>query len=181
MTPALEQIERRRLALNVSRTELAVAAGIPLTYYSGFLIAGKRRPRETTLARLNTALSNIARKRGVDADFPPDFPLTVAYRLALIVAAHVLGHDAAAAQAADPARRATQCPDWMKAAEVRRLALYLLTSECGFSQSEVARAAGLTKQAVSEICKDMEAIRDEGSAFEAMVDTLRNWIMGEDE
>lgn len=173
--PALQQIERRRMALNVSRTELATAAGIALTYYSGFLIAGKRRPRESTLARLNTALSNIARKRGTDSDFP----MTVAYRLALIVAAHALGHDAAAAQTADPARRATQCPDWMKAAEVRRLALYLLTSECGFSQSEVARAAGLTKQAVSEACKDLENIRDEGSAFEAKVDMLRDWIMGD--
>lgn len=177
MMPALQRIEQRRMALNVSRTELTSAAGIALTYYSGFLIAGKRIPRKTTLARLNTALRNIAHKRGTRDS--PDFPLTIAYRLALIVAAHTLGHDAATAQTADPSRRATQCPDWMKAAEVRRLALYLLTSECGFSQSEVARAAGVTKGAVHEAVKDLEAIRDEGSDFEAMVDTLRNWIMGE--
>lgn len=176
MMPALQRIEQRRLALKISRTELERAAGLSANYLSA-VAASRYVPRESTLARLNTALSNIAKKRG-GGDMP-DFPLTVAYRLALIVAAHTLGHDASAAQAADPSRRATQCPDWMKAAEVRRLALYLLTSECGFSQSEVARAAGLTKQAVSEICRDMEAIRDEGSAFEAMVDTLRNWIMGE--
>lgn len=177
MSPALETIERRRAELGVTRTQLAAAARIPLSYYSGFLIAGRRAPREATVARLNAALDNLRKRRGRGDG--SDFALTIAFRLALIVAAHALGHDPLQAQSADPARRATQCPDWMKAAEVRRLALYLLTTECGFTKTAVGEAAGMTKQAVSEACKDLEAIRDEGSAFERMVDMLRDWIMGE--
>lgn len=176
MSPELQQIERRRMALNVSRTDLAAAAGMAVTYYSGFLIAGRRQPRASTLARLNTALDNLRKRRGRSDG--GDFALTVAFRLALVVAAHALGHDPLQAQDADPARRATSNPDWMKAAEVRRLALYLLVSECGFTKTAVGEAAGVTKQAVFETCKNLEAIRDEGSAFEAMVDTLRDWIMG---
>lgn len=176
MSPALESIERRRTELGVTRAELERRAELSPAYYSK-LLRGEHRPRETLIARLNAALNNIARKRGRGAEFP----LAMAYRLALIVAAHALGQDPAAAQAADPAQRATQSQGWMRAAEARRLALYLLTSECGFSQSDVARAAGMTRSAVHEACKDLETIRDEGSAFEAMVDRLRDWIMGDQE
>lgn len=176
MTPELQQIERRRMSLKVSRTDLERAANLSANYLSA-LIAGRRRPRKATLSRLNTALDNLRKARGRSDG--ADFALTVAFRLAVIVSAHALGHDPLAAQMADPARRATQSPDWMRAAEVRRLALYLLSSECGFTKTAVGDAAGMTKQAVSEVCKDLEAIRNEGSAFEQLVDTVRDWIMGE--
>lgn len=176
MSPALEEIERRRQELGITQVRLCAAAEINMTYYSGFLLRGNREPRASTIARLRKALNDLARR---GSPTTPEFSLTASFRLAMVVAAHALGADPAKAQASDPARRATQDPEWMKAAEVRRLALYLLTSECGFRQVDVARAAGMTRQAVHEAVKELEDQRDEGSAFEAMVDELREWIMGD--
>ena len=175
MTPELREIEQRRLALKVSQTKLCAAAGINVTYYSGFLLAAKRSPRPATIARLHAALNAIARRRRT----PDEFPLHIAYRLAVVMAAQAVGCDPVAAQDADPARRATQDPAWMAAASARRLALYLLSAECGIRQAAVARAAGLTRQAVSEACRAVEDLRDEGSALDATIDTLKLWIMGE--
>lgn len=176
MSPAVQSIEQKRLALKVSRSELERAAQLSDRYYAKIL-AGKHMPRAAVLARLNSALDNIRKRRKAGND--RDFALTVSYRLALIVAATALGHDPTNAQRQDPSRRATQCADWMAAVPVRRLAIYLLTSECGFSQSDVARAGGMTKQSVSDVCAELEDSRDEGSAFERLADTLRDWIMGE--
>ena len=177
MTPELQRIEQRRMALRVSRTQLAAAAGIPLTYYSGFLIAGRRKPRPATISRLNTALDNLRKARGRRDG--ADFALTVAVRLAIVVVALTQGHDPLDAQADDPARRATQSPDWICNAAVRRLAAYLLVTECGFSQSDVATAAGMTRQNMSELCAQIGAQRDDGNDLDVLAGTIGKWIMGE--
>lgn len=174
MTPELREIEQKRRALKVSRGDLEREAGISPNYLS-MVLAGRYRLRSETIARLHAALNAIARKRRT----PDDYPLHVVYRLAVVAAAQALGCDPVAAQDADPARRATQDPTWMAAASARRLALYLLSAECGIRQAAVARAAGLTRQAVSEACRAVEDLRDDGSALDATIDTLKLWIMGE--
>lgn len=87
MTPELQRIEQRRMALKVSRTELERAANLSANYLS-ILVASRRKPRPATISRLNTALDNLRKARGRRDG--ADFALTVAVRLAIVVVALVV-------------------------------------------------------------------------------------------
>jgi hypothetical protein len=171
MSPALAHIEAARAQLGIDAARLEAAAGLQGYYYRR-LLRGDFAPTPATLARLRTGL---ARCRARQTD---DRAMVLAYRLALALAAHVLGLDPARCQDQDPARRASFSREWMAASEARRLALYLLNAGCGFSQSAVARAAGMTKQAVSLACREIEDRRSD-RAFDELADRLTAAIMGE--
>lgn len=177
MSPALAQIEEMRRRLGVTRQELERAAGLGTAGYHVLFVADENgRPREVrpaTLARLRMGLARIrTRQHGTD------WPMLVCWRVALALAANALHLDPARCQDQDPARRASFSREWMAAAEARRLAMYLLNAGCGFSQSAVARAAGMTKQAVSLACREIEDRRSD-RAFDELADRLTAAITGE--
>lgn len=173
---ALAEIEARRQALGVSIDALERAAGIADGHYHA-LLGGAKRARHATLARMRITLQRLKLKQETGSE--EDYRLAVAYRLCVALAARELGRDAAAVHRSDPGRRATHDAQWMAAAEVRRLAVYLMNCGAGFRQTEVARAAGLTKQAVQLAVKDIEARRDEGSELDRMLVRLTAQIQGE--
>lgn len=168
-------IERRRTALGMTRTALERAAGLAGSYYSK-LLSGACAARPGTLARLKMALQRFALRQSVESD--DDYTLSVAYRLAVAMAAQALAEDPRIVQQELPGRRATQSAAWMRAAEVRRLAVYLMNAGCGFNQAEVARAAGMTRQAVSLACRALEEKREDKD-FDRMLDELTAAVMGE--
>lgn len=170
---ALADIEQRRIELDISVCELERAAGAGQRYYSK-LLKQVYAPRPGLIARFRLALMRLKAAREADTSLP----LMVCYRMAVAMAAHALGRDALSVHAQPPGRRATQDPEWMAAAEVRRLAVYLMNTGAGFRQTETARAAGMTKQAVSLACKDIEDLRDD-PAFDRMVEGLTTQIAGE--
>jgi transcriptional regulator with XRE-family HTH domain len=176
MMPELAQIEKKRRSLDVSMAALARAAGMPASYYSYFLLSGRVKPRTATLKRLHIAVRSLQNEQSSKLD--RDYALNIAYRMALAMAAEALGMDVALVHRSDPKKRATHSEAWMRAAEVRRLAIYLLNAGTGFSQSEVARAAGMTKQGVCEAMKAFENRRDD-PAFDALLEKLTTAIMGE--
>lgn len=169
----LADIEARRLTLGISVNDLERAAALAGRRYN-FLMRGINQPTAATLARLKLALQRLALAR----DCGTDHRAAMIYRMAVALAAGALGRDAAAVLKSDPGRRATQDPAWMAAAEVRRLAFYLMNAGAGMKQTEVARAAGVKKQTVSLAVRELEDMREDAK-FDAMLDRLTAQIVGE--
>lgn len=170
---AIHEIEKRRLELGIPVSELERAAGTAQRYYSK-LVNNLYTPRPGLIARFRLALMRLKTAREADSSLE----LMVCYRMAVALAANALGRDALAVHRQSPGRRATQDPDWMAAAEVRRLAVYLMNAGAGFRQTETGLAAGMTKQAVSLACRDIEDMRDDHD-FDRMIDRLTAQIAGD--
>ena len=90
------------------------------------------------------------------------------YRLALALAVryadrHVPGLAGASVEgvlAQDPARRATEDPVWMRAAQLRRTGVYLAYRLFPLSQARLGRIVGLKKASVSLAIKEIEIERE---------------------
>jgi transcriptional regulator with XRE-family HTH domain len=149
-------IETKRRQMKISQTSLCSAAGVAVrTYYDGV----RGQPvRPATVAKLNHALKRFqigfAGEAGAIAPH-------AAFKACLVLASFMLGADARAALHADPSRRATADPEWLKASRARRLAFSIANQQCGFHVSDVARAAGVTKAAVSTAIKELMDLRDD--------------------
>ncbi|MBV1706287.1 MAG: hypothetical protein KGQ37_03680 [Hyphomicrobiales bacterium] len=91
--------------------------------------------------------------------------------------AALAGLDAGAALASDPGRRANASPEWRAAALVRAQALYCTVTELNVNGARVARAIGMTRQAVSQALRRIEDMRDD-AAFDAALDAAAALISG---
>ncbi|OBQ59595.1 hypothetical protein EFV37_22040 [Mesorhizobium loti] len=118
---------------------------------------GTTKMRTVTLAKLNAALGRGAKAL---AGEPGPAETHGAYKLCLVHAARELNRNPKAVLASDPSRKATSDPQWLEAAEVRRLAFWLATRLLGFAQADVGRAAGVTRAAVSTAVQQLEDERD---------------------
>jgi hypothetical protein len=154
MAAALDffMINSKRAVMKVPIVSLCMQAGVGRqTYYDA--LNGHCDPSKATVSRLHAALARFKMAYGGE---PGPLSLHAAYRLSLVLAAAQLKSDARAALTADPKRKATADPVWKEAARVRQLAYWITSSIAGFKQAEVARAAGVTKQAVHEGIKAVE-------------------------
>lgn len=149
--------------MGITIEKLASAAGLTERGYR-FCRDGLRQPGEATISALNTALSRFKMGFGGEAG---QLAPHAAFKACLVLAAFYLKSDARAALASVPSRRANADPVWAQAADVRRLALWIANGQLGFGVSDLARAAGVTKQAVSAATRgveddpDMDALRRE--------------------
>lgn len=142
--------------MKVTVTSLCVQAGVGTrTFYEA--LNGEKEMRASTLAKLNMALGRFKRAYGGEKG-----PLTIhaAYKASLVLAAAHLKADARNVIFSDPSRKATANKEWMEAARVRRFAYWITSNMLGFGPSDVARAAGVTKQAVSTAIKEVEDDED---------------------
>jgi hypothetical protein len=145
-------INSKRAVMKVPIISLCIQAGVGIrTYYN--VLNGDVEPTPPTVARLHAALARFKMAYGGD---PGPLSLHAVYKLSLVLAAAQLKSDARAALTADPKRKATADPVWKEAARVRQLAYWITSNMAGFKQAEVARAAGVTKQAVHEGIKSVE-------------------------
>lgn len=149
-------INKRRAVMKIPVISLCAQAGVGVrTYYNN--LNSKTDARPDTLAKLNHALDRF--KLSYAGDKGP-LAVHVAYKLALVIAAGQLKADARETFSADPARKATADAEWLAAARVRRLAFWIINQIGGFGVTDVARAAGVTKQAVSSAIKELESDED---------------------
>lgn len=150
------EINRRRAVARVPVIALCVQAGIGTRTWHRTM-AGTTEPRPDTIARLASALDRFKRAAGGELG-----PLSVhsAYKASLVIAAMHLRADAKAVIFSDPGRKATADKEWLEAARVRRVAYWISNALLGFRVSDVARAAGVTKQAVSSGIKELEDDND---------------------
>lgn len=142
MTDAIWQIERKRRQLKLSASQLSALAGINPNHYST-LVARKANPKASTIANLRLALARHARG---GAALPP----FLIYRLCLLYVCQAENANLVAVLAQDPTRRATQDPDWMRAAEIRGKALYIAHNYCSVPQKQLAEVVGISTAAVSQ-------------------------------
>lgn len=152
MTDAIWQIERQRRKLGLSQTKLAGLAGINPTHYSD-LVARKKSPRKTTISRLKMAL--IHHDRGDSSLYE-----LVIFRLCLMAVCQQQDQSPAEVLMHDPKRKANADPDWKRAADIRRKALYLAHSFCQVPQSRLAKLIGVTPAAVSLAISNTECADD---------------------
>lgn len=171
----LDRIEARRVELGVNIDALERLAGIARGHYRR-LVAGGTQPQASTLAALKLALQRYRLRQAGDEG--TEAHLTIAYRFALALAAEAIGCDPAEAQTVDPSARATKSPRWSRSVEARRIAVYLLNCGVGIKQAHLARAVGVTKQAVNSMVRDIEDRRDD-DAFDALMNKLTDAVLGD--
>ena len=161
---SIEDIDRRRRRLGISVERLIGEARV--TYFTWrHAMKGDMVTRSSTLARLDRALArlNAGERQQTEG------ALTRSYRHMVGLIAEWSGVDVAGAQAIafDFSKEKPSSPDWIAAARVRRLAMYVLAA-AGERKADVARAIGCTRQNVMQAVSAIEALR----ASDAFVDTL---------
>lgn len=143
------------LRKGASESEVARLAGFsPRFLYD--IRKGRRSLSPRVIVRIKLALARIQRgDRHHDGQ-----QAAAAYRLALATVARKMGADPRLVLEADPSKRATADPVWLQAAKVRRVALYIANVYLNVPQAELARAAGMSKAAVSIAMNEVEEMRD---------------------
>ena len=146
-------------------TEIARMAGMSYSH-----LRDVRRGRRPATPALERGVARAAR-RLTYARSNVRMEIATIYQVVQALCAIALGIDPAAVQDSDPSAKRAANKDWRDAAFARWLAQSLLNSGLGISQIEVARASGVTKQAVSLAMHAIEDKRDD-PAFDALVTQL---------
>lgn len=138
--------------MKVAVISLCVQAGVGVrTFYDA--LQGTYTVRPDTLSKLNLALARFKMSYAGD---PGPISVHACYRAALVIAAFQLKADARAVMFSDPGRKATADDEWRDASRVRQLAFWIANGLLGFPQADIARAAGVTRQAVSKAIEKLE-------------------------
>ncbi|WFS02194.1 helix-turn-helix domain-containing protein [Rhizobium tumorigenes] len=146
-----DDIDQMLERAGISASAVCRAADLHPNYLSR-LRRGEHKLTGTMRARILLAISRV--KRG-ESNFDSHAPAG-AYRLAIAYVAKAMDIRAELVLAADPRKRATADPAWLAAANARRWALYIVNQYLGMSQAQLARAANMSKAAVSIAMNDVE-------------------------
>jgi thioredoxin-like negative regulator of GroEL len=150
-------------ASNISDAAVIRIAGLQTSYLAR-LRAGVKPLTPTMARRIQLAIARLRRgESNVDRALP-----SACYRLAVAYVAHARGKTADFVLSADPGKRATADKVWMEAAQLRRWAIYIANQYLNLPQAELARAAGMSKAAVSYAMNDVEDERGD-PALEALL------------
>lgn len=133
------------------------------------LKSGKHAPRASTVMRLQQALLRF--KVGFGDEAAALAPVT-AFKAVLVLIAFMTKTDAKTAINSNPQRRAVQDKAWADAAHCRQVACHVCNGLFGLRTADIARAAGLTKGAVSLAVSTIETRRDSDAKLDALLDQL---------
>lgn len=172
--PATPQQILQNLPAGVSLAQVARVAGFSERELYRLRAGQRTTTNPDTLARLKLAITRIRNRR---EDGPAIYEAL--YKALLVICAAELQVAISDVHAYDPARRRVNDALWMQCSRVHWLARYLMGPGLGVSVSDVARAAGATKQAVSLSLKEVELMRDEVD-FETRVARLEAQLLGSD-
>lgn len=150
-----DRIEKRRQEARIPQTKLAQAAGLSRSSYRAY-VARTRTPQSGGLARLRRSLRQLEAVE--EKDMAGRIAVCV-FRAHVLALAAELDLDGPALLAVDPRDRTH--PDFSNANHVRRLATYMTVTGLDVPSRYVARAAGVTKQAVSKWLPKVEDMRDD--------------------
>jgi len=123
--------------------------------------------RPHTIQRIRLALSELKRihrlselEKGTDGKTPWESRAAAQYRLCISLVAQTANVLPRFILDADPGRRATADPQWLRAARLRRIALYIASQYLNIPQADIARAASMSKANVCKALQDLEELRD---------------------
>jgi len=144
------------------------AAGMDARFLS-HIRRGRRSLTEKTSRRIALAISELKREhkleqreKATDGKRPWESRSAAQFRISISFVALAAGVKPGFILAADPSRRATADPQWLRAARLRRIALYIANQFLNVPQSDLARAASMTKSNVCTALKQLEDERGEG-------------------
>lgn len=154
MEDLLPELRKTLAGVDASHSEILRLAGMEPNYLRR-LLDGKFRLTRSAYQRIRLATARAKR-----LDFAPAGQYAAAsYRLAVAIVADAHRISPAEILASDPSKRATADPEWLRAAKLRRIALYIANIYLAIPQAELARAAGMSKAAVSIAMNDVEDLR----------------------
>ncbi|MGR6465424.1 hypothetical protein [Rhizobium sp. PAMB 3182] len=151
----------------ISDAQICRVAGCAPRYLWS-LRAGERPVTRKLISRLQLAIGRI--KRG-DLD-PAEAPIAATFRLVIAMVAANAEVAPEFILSADPARRATADPDWLKAAHLRRRALYICNVHLNIDQATLGRVAGMSKAAVSAGLKEFDEDDDMPAPLLSLLGTI---------
>ncbi|MQB43367.1 hypothetical protein [Rhizobium sp. ICMP 5592] len=135
----------------VSDAAVIRMAGLQTSYLAR-LRAGQKKLTPVMANRIRLAIARIKRgETSIDGSLP-----SACYRLAVAYVARERGRTPDFVLSADPGKRATADKIWMEAAQLRRWAIYIANVYLNVPQAELARAACMSKAAVSYAMNDVE-------------------------
>lgn len=173
----ISTIEKRRQTMQIPIEKLCAAASYDQrTYHRATL--GEVTVRPATLAKLNHALHRF--QIGFAGEASQIAP-HAAFKACVILAAFAAGGEwharAKSVLSDDPGRRATADKTWLANAHIRRIGFSIANQVFGFSQSDVARAAGVTKAAVSQALGEIEDLRDHDPALDQLLNRIEEIVL----
>lgn len=163
MTFDMIEAERKKLGIPVAR--LCQAAGLSPRAYER-VRAGDRKPRPSTIGRLATGLAQI--KRGEKERAGRSNRSRAIFRLVLAQLAREVGIDVRATLDHKPQQKATANAEWMEISRLRDVTCYMLNTVAGWSNAEVAHAAGVTAPAITNAIRKVEDKREAHPELEAV-------------
>ncbi len=171
----LQKIEVTRRQNGVTQEALERAAMIAGRHYA-HLLAGRYAPRKGTVNALRLALRRLIVTPEADTS-PQSAFCNMSIRAAIALICEARGLDAEKIQNSIASKRATQSPEWLEAARVRRDAWALVSNAFGISGSDLARAAGVSKAAISLALRAVEDARDDRD-FDREMERLERALTG---
>lgn len=156
-------IERLRKAKQISTAELLRRSKVSASTWWE-IRAGKRKPQETTLRRLQAALGGVYL-------LPTPTPMVLGFHImAVTVLAQESGEDPDVMLAQDFSAERPRDPIWLKAAAFRRQAMYLTAVEMQVSNAVIGRAIGCSRQNVHQARNAIEDAREFNPVLDAVLD-----------
>ncbi|MBS9720057.1 hypothetical protein JYU29_05065 [Tianweitania sp. BSSL-BM11] len=150
------RIEAKRTAMKIPVSDLTQAAGLSERSYRRFR-QGQITPRPSTIARLNNALRQFKASVGKETG---DLGPVSTFKMSVVVAAFYLDGNPHGALNIDPRRKGIAADAGLEGSRIRRVAYWIMNQMFGFSQTDTARAADVTKQAVCIALGELEMQRD---------------------
>lgn len=153
--PRIVAVDRRRSAAGLSNSELCRLAGVEFNNWRK-LRRGGHAPSVGTLAKLNAAL---------DAPRSTKPPQVVAafHRLVMQFLAMHLKFDTAILLATDFKVQRPSNPQWLQAARIRQMAVYITAVELQVSNADLGRALGDTRANIKFARDQVEERREDGN------------------
>lgn len=165
--PRIVEIERERRQKKIPHAVLCTTARIhPSNWY--FLRMGQQQPRAATLARLAAAVSSarVPRPSGAAAQ----------HRSIVALLALLAGEDPEIMLAQDFTAERPTLPGWLKAATLRRQAMYVAAVELQIGNAELGRALHCSRQNIKQARDSIEDARDKDPRLDALLDRVARLV-----
>lgn len=156
------EIERARIAARLSRAELCRRARIDPRSYRDHC-SGHAAPKDQTVARLKAALQGTAYQTA------PPVVIAQLFRSVILIVAEKRGVPAEQVALLDFSSEKPNSPEWLAAARVRRLAMYIVTVEFLVENAELARAIHCSRQNIKQARDAVETWRDNDSELDGLI------------
>lgn len=157
-------INVRRLAAGLTHQELCKHAGVDLNSWHR-LRRGEHAPKNETIQKFDNALKNGPSPK------PPQL-IASYHRLVMVMIAAELNFPLATLLATDFTAERPQVQEWLEAARIRAMAIYITTVELEVKNADMARALNVTREAIRKARNRVEDMRDD-NAIDALLSRVR--------